>query len=133
MKQSKKETVINYRREIDTLTNGVRRWLGKEFEQPTKDQIMTYTENLFFDELKIQGFSTESMQMIINAAYTRASNKYGILTELIDDVSVNEIMVNGPEWIYVERNHRIEPVDDAFTSEAELEEIMGQSLFLCDL
>ena len=50
------------------------------------------------------------------------TSRYGILTELLEDKSINEIMVNGPEKIYVERNKRLERIDDAFTSESELEE-----------
>ena len=124
MNLSRRETVIKYRKEIENLTSEVRRWLGNINEDASKEEILAYTENLLFDNNNLQGIDTDRIQTIIESAYKRASSKYGILSELLDDDSINEIMVNGPEYIYVEKNHQIVPVDDAFISEAELEEVI---------
>jgi pilus assembly protein CpaF len=50
--------------------------------------------------------------------------RYGILTDLLNDPGINEIMVNGPDRIYIEKERRLMRVDDAFTSASELEEII---------
>lgn len=122
MRLDRRDTVIKYRKEIENLTNDVRRWLGNVNENASKEEILAYTENLLFDKSNLQGIDTSKIQTIIESAYKRASSKYGILSELLDDDSINEIMVNGPAYIYVEKNHQIVQVDDAFISEAELEE-----------
>lgn len=44
----------------------------------------------------------------------------GPLEDLLADPSVEEVMVNGPERIYVERGGRIEPAGVAFVDEEEL-------------
>jgi pilus assembly protein CpaF len=44
----------------------------------------------------------------------------GPLEGLLDDPSVEEVMVNGPQNVYVERGGRIEAVDVAFADEEEL-------------
>jgi pilus assembly protein CpaF len=44
----------------------------------------------------------------------------GPLEELLADPSVEEVMVNGPDRVYVERAGRIEPADAAFADEEEL-------------
>jgi pilus assembly protein CpaF len=44
----------------------------------------------------------------------------GPLEELLDDPRVEEVMVNGPESVYVERGGRIEPTAVRFASEEEL-------------
>jgi pilus assembly protein CpaF len=44
----------------------------------------------------------------------------GPLEELLADPAVEEVMVNGPESVYVERAGRIEPTDVAFGDEEEL-------------
>ena len=44
----------------------------------------------------------------------------GPLEELLADPSVEEVMVNGPQRVYVERAGRIEPVDACFADEEEL-------------
>jgi pilus assembly protein CpaF len=44
----------------------------------------------------------------------------GPLEDLLDDPTVEEVMVNGPEQVYVERGGRIEAVDAVFADEEEL-------------
>ena len=44
----------------------------------------------------------------------------GPLEPLLSDPAVDEVMVNGPETVYVERRGRLEPTDVRFGSEAEL-------------
>ena len=44
----------------------------------------------------------------------------GVLEPLLADPSVTEIMVNGPDEIYVERNGRLERADITFTDESQL-------------
>jgi pilus assembly protein CpaF len=44
----------------------------------------------------------------------------GVLEPLLADPSVTEIMVNGPEEVYLEREGRIEKADITFTDEAQL-------------
>ena len=43
-----------------------------------------------------------------------------ILQELIDDKSVTEIMVNGPDTIFLERNGRMERWEKTFSSKEKL-------------
>lgn len=124
MSQCRKDTIIKYRKEIENLTCNVRKWLGKRGDDVSKEEIMSYTENYLFENVNLQGINTYNIQIIIDAAYTRVASKYGILSKLLDDDSINEIMVNGPECIYVEQNNRINDVDDAFISDSELEEII---------
>ena len=44
----------------------------------------------------------------------------GPLEPLLSDPAVDEVMVNGPDAVYVERRGRLEPTGVAFASEAEL-------------
>ena len=50
----------------------------------------------------------------------------GVLEPLIADHSVTEIMVNGPEEVFIERSGRIERVPTRFTSEAELYQLIDR-------
>lgn len=45
---------------------------------------------------------------------------YGPITPLLADPEINEIMVNGPHQVYVERNGRLELTDVAFRDDAHL-------------
>lgn len=52
--------------------------------------------------------------------------KLDILQELLEDESVTEIMVNGPECIFIERDGRIERFAHQFDSREKLEDIIQQ-------
>ncbi len=54
------------------------------------------------------------------ARIVRDSVGLGPLEDLIADPAVEEVMVNGPGAVYVERGGRIEPTEVAFASEEEL-------------
>ena len=121
---TRKETIIKYKDAIDALSNNVRKWISSRDDEPSKEEILAYVENLFFDCKKLQSIKTNEVKTIIDSVFMRTSSKYGILSQLLEDSSINEIMVNGPNYIYVERNRKVIPIDDAFTSAEELEEVI---------
>lgn len=93
-------------------------------ERPKNEELLVYLEDAFFDNSGFKKVEISSIRTIIDSVYRRLNNKYGILYELLNDDDVNEIMVNGPYTIYAEKNRCVIPIDDAFTSEDELEEII---------
>lgn len=52
--------------------------------------------------------------------------KYDILQELMDDSSITEIMVNGPDHIFIEREGVLQRYDSRFSSKEKLEDIIQQ-------
>ena len=112
MKVSRVETVSKYGAEIDRIVRAVRKWMTENDQTPSADDILTKCEDEFFgSEISITASSHETV-MIIDSLRRRLTSRYGILTELLDDVLINEIMVNGPERIYVEREKALMRVDD---------------------
>ena len=49
-----------------------------------------------------------------------------ILQELVDDPTITEIMVNGAEHIFVERQGRVEELEKHFDSVGQLEDLIQQ-------
>ena len=119
-----KETVCKYRNEIDELVRDIRRWITEHEKTPDTDEIRAHTEDVFFASELSGRYEIYEMKLIIHAVSERVSSRYGLLRKLLEDPNINEIMVNGPNMIFVEKNRLLIPVDDAFTSEAELEEII---------
>ena len=58
--------------------------------------------------------------------------KLDVLQELIDDESVTEIMVNGPDHIFVERGGKLTRWNKVFTSEEKLEDVIQQIVGRCN-
>ena len=124
MKVSRAETVKKYGTEIDRIVRVVRKWITERDQPPSSDEILTRCEDEFFgSEVSLKTSSHETV-MIIDSLRRRLQGRYGILTGLLNDPLINEIMVNGPDRIYVEREKVLMRVDDAFTSCGELEEMI---------
>lgn len=58
--------------------------------------------------------------------------KLDVLQELIDNPRVTEIMVNGYQNIYVEKEGRVTPWDKCFTSQEKLEDVVQQIAGQCN-
>lgn len=58
--------------------------------------------------------------------------KLDVLQELIDDETVTEIMVNGPDHIFVERDGRLSRWNKSFTSKEKLEDVIQQIVGKCN-
>lgn len=52
--------------------------------------------------------------------------KLDVLQELVDDSSITEIMVNGPNKIFIEKNGCIYPYEKSFESRQKLEDVIQQ-------
>lgn len=58
--------------------------------------------------------------------------KLDVLQELVEDESVTEIMVNGPETIFIERNGKLMRWHKSFTSREKLEDVIQQIVGKCN-
>ena len=98
MKVSRAETVRKYGTEIDRIIRTIRKWMTESDQPPSAEEILTKCEDEFFgSEASLRTNSHETV-IIIESLRTRLSGKYGILTGLLEDPLINEIMVNGPDY-----------------------------------
>ncbi len=118
------KAVTKYGQEIEELIRRIRKWMTEREEAPGSAEILTKCEDEFFESELSYRTSPAENEMIIESMHIRLVSRYGILTSLLEDPHINEIMVNGPERIYVEKDRRLTRIDNAFTSTAELEEII---------
>lgn len=79
---------------------------------------------IIFDDPKTAMFSTEELNMIVDKIFFKTRSKQGILTPLIEDPEISEIMVNGPEHIFIEKKGQIVKSNLAFDSRNEMEDVM---------
>jgi len=55
-----------------------------------------------------------------------AGRDYGPITDLLNDDTISEVMVNGPNQVYIERKGQLTPVKVRFESDAELIRIIRE-------
>lgn len=61
-----------------------------------------------------------------------AFRKLDILQELIEDETITEIMINGTENIFIERNGKVSETDKRFVSRGKLEDVVQQMVAGCN-
>lgn len=61
-----------------------------------------------------------------------AVRKLDVLQELIDDTDITEIMINGPEHIYIEKKGRLSRFELQFESREKLEDVIQQIVAACN-
>lgn len=120
----KRKTILKYRKEIDDIVKDIRRWMTERECVPSTEEIQDKCEAMFFASRLSMISEISEMKLIISAVFDRVSGRYGLLQRLLSDPAVNEIMVNGPDMIFIEKNRELMQVDDTFTSAEELEEII---------
>ena len=70
------------------------------------------------------GFEISALVSLAESVFYCVRCELGILTPLVNDSSITEIMVNGPENIFVEKNGSIEKTNLYFDTAEELEDII---------
>ena len=117
-----KELTHKYAKDIEVLSNTIRKRLNNEQLEYGELELFNLVEDEFFESNLAITAEPIEVKALILGVFSRIRSKYGILYEYLIDDDVNEIMVNGPNDIYIEKNRQLVEVDNAFTSELELEE-----------
>ena len=78
-------------------------------------------ENVFKD---MSSSSMDEIVRTIDRVFTKIRGRYGPLEKYIEDDSINEIMVNGINRIFIEKDNHIILTDECFDSVEELESVI---------
>lgn len=86
-------------------------------------EILEIIEKSVFNRGRVQYLSIHEKHDIVSAVFN-AMRRLDILQPLIDDNTITEIMVNGPDTVFIERNGRISRESIRFESEEKLYNII---------
>ena len=118
---SMKEVVNKHSRVIESITNSLKGIISHSDDALNEERLLGLVENTVFESRYISLIDYDEITDVIKAIFLRVSSKYSILSNYIEDPSINEIMVNGYNRIFVEKNKKITEVDNSFYSDDELE------------
>lgn len=97
----------------------------------TDREILDEIDQLILNRMRDSYISlNEKLQLRQELFYS--VRKLDVLQELIEDETVTEIMVNGPDTIFVERGGRLGKWDKSFTSREKLEDVIQQIAGRCN-
>ncbi len=110
---------------MDTEANILELWRSRIVEKMdyhhvlSDEDIQKQIDNLLMEESRKQYLSLKKREKYRKWLFD-SIRRYDILSEALDDPEVSEIMVNGPQQIFVERKGKIEPVKHVFSDENRL-------------
>lgn len=97
-----------------------------DMSRETGDEELTeLIHEVLQEEMQYHYISLQE-QITLSRQLFHSFRKLDILQELIEDESITEIMINGTEDIFLERNGRITKSDKRFLSRSKLEDVIQQ-------
>lgn len=99
-------------------------------ELPEKELYEMIDEKIQFTALQT-GLSLEERKKLRLEIF-QSMRQLDVLQELIEDTSVSEIMINGKDAIFIERNGELLPYENKFESEEKLNDIIQQIVAGCN-
>lgn len=102
--------------------------MGRELSD---EEILEAIDGLILTNLR-DSFTTLKEKVELRQELFYSVRKLDVLQELIEDETVTEIMVNGPDAIFVERKGKLKKWDKCFTSREKLEDVIQQIVGRCN-
>lgn len=99
--------------------------------ESSDDEILSVIDELIEKNSKREYFSLEEKTVLRKSLFSSV-RKMDVLEELLEDDTITEIMVNGWDRIFIERDGKISPWDKTFTSAEKLEDVIGQMASRCN-
>ena len=113
----------DYREKMEIIKRNVVARITQEEPENEDDALRIIAEEVFSFK-GIENLSYEDKQTLIQKLFFKIRCKLNILQPLIDDEDISEIMVNGFDNIFYEKNGLIYKYETSFDNEEELEDVM---------
>ncbi len=106
------------------ITEGVRAVINNQQEQLSDQEVLALIEEYVMRDSRTENDSFRVKGEIISKVFNTTRKDLDLLQPYADDREVSEIMVNGKDHIFIEKNGRIERLDVHFETREDLEEII---------
>lgn len=103
-----------------------------DYSKETSDEeLKEIIDELILSETKNRNISIDDKKELRRKLF-HALRKLDILQDLVDDPTVTEIMINGPETIFVEKSGRLSRYPMRFENKEKLEDVIQQIVSGCN-
>ena len=113
--EEKNKLIIEIRNQVNESID-----LSKDFSDEEIRELIT---TVVFEKSK-ESYLSVSEKIEITDVIFNSMRRLGILQPIIDDKSITEIMINGTDCIFIERNGKIEKLNIQFESKRKLEDVI---------
>ena len=108
--------------------NSIRNNLINKFDLTrnlSDEEIYSFIDNEIIETSRQQFISLTDKERLRYILFNSIRG-YDVLQELLDDQNITEIMINGPDDIFIERNGLLEKSEIHFSSPEKLQDIIQQ-------
>lgn len=87
------------------------------------EQLQEQIHSYVFQQLRVRMVPMDTMVYVASQIYASIRG-YGILDGIMSDDSITEVMINGADNIFIEKNGKLQKLNDKFESQKKLEDII---------
>jgi pilus assembly protein CpaF len=103
-----------------------------EYKDDVSDETLKEIIGDEIREYNLESHIPIKERMELGRQIFHSMRKLDILQDLIEDPSITEIMINGPDNVFAERNGRLSRLNVRFESEESLRSVIGQIVSKCN-
>ncbi len=100
-------------------------------DEMSKEEVLKLIDDVITALPERKELTLEETLMLRKEVYN-SIKKYDVIQEYLDDESVTEIMINGTEAIFIEKNGRLTKTDKHFASPEKLDDVIQQMVGECN-
>ena len=119
---------------FNSLRQGIKAKIMREMDfskDISDEEMLSMIDDLMAKELRNLAVSVEERKSLRTAIF-HSIRKLDILQQLVDDPSVTEIMINGVDNLFIERDGKLDKYDVSFESKEKLEDVVQQIVASCN-
>ena len=119
---------------ISRLVLEIKRFLLADamlLSRASDEQLMRRIADVADHKLGNVSLSPQERSRVVRLVFSSIRG-LGILDEILADDSITEVMINGPDHIFVERGGKLTRWNKVFTSEEKLEDVIQQIVGRCN-
>lgn len=113
------ETIKEIRREVVLNNESTLNYNADKFDNQLLEQI----EGICFSKQLTKSFSVDEIKFIVDTIFNQM-RRHDVIEPLIKDGSITEIMINGSNQVFIEKNGVIQETDVVFESKERLEDLI---------
>ncbi len=87
------------------------------------EELEEKVEEIVFSRMEGQYFPIKQKASIVQQVYSSIRG-FGLLDSILNDETITEVMINGPDHVFIEQNGRLFKLDMQFESQKKLEDII---------
>lgn len=94
-----------------------------QFSQMSDEELEDKIQEIVNEKLKNEYCPVDQLVAIVQQVFN-SFRGLGLLDTIINDETITEVMINGPENIFIEKNGRLQKLDRQFPSERDLLDVI---------